>query len=59
MNKIQRENLGKFFVDIAKLLMAVVVFVSFPHELPRFFLGLVFVVVFLILGLKILERTNE
>lgn len=53
MNKIQRENLGKFFIDVAKISIAVYVFTSLPERPGRFLIGAMVTIVFLILGLRI------
>ncbi|HHT9121128.1 MAG TPA: hypothetical protein ACFYD3_11370 [Candidatus Hypogeohydataceae bacterium YC41] len=61
MNKVQRENLGKFFIDIAKILVAVYVFTSLPESPGRFAIGII-ITVFLLtitIGLGILGGVTD
>lgn len=59
MNKIQRENLGKFFIDVAKISIAVYVFTSLPERPGRFIIGVVVTLFFVITGLEILGDMKD
>jgi hypothetical protein len=54
MNKIQKENLGKFFIDVAKISIAVYVFTSLPEHPGRFAIGILVTLFFLIAGLEVM-----
>ena len=47
----QRENLGKYFLDLSKIVAAVYVFTNLPDKPLLFTLGLVISIIFLICGL--------
>jgi len=55
----QTTNLGKYFLDISKLIAGIHVFTSFPDKPLVFFVGLFSTVVFLIGGLLILKGREK
>jgi len=51
----QTTNLGKYFLDISKLIAAIYVFTSLPDKPVAFFLGLTAAILFLAGGLMFLK----
>ena len=51
----QRENLGKYFLDLSKIVAGVYVFTSLPDKPVLFALGLFISLVFLICGLLLVK----
>ncbi|HBO96472.1 MAG TPA: hypothetical protein DE315_07125 [Candidatus Omnitrophica bacterium] len=51
----QTTNLGKYFLDISKLIVGIYVFTSFPDKLLVSFWGLICAAIFLLGGLILLK----
>jgi len=51
----QRENMGKYFFDLSKIVAAVYVFTSLPDNPILFGLGLLISLIFLICGLLLVK----
>ncbi len=47
----QRENLGKYFFDLSKIVAGIYVFASLPDKPALFVLGLIIALIFLMVGL--------
>jgi len=58
-NENQITNLGKYFLDISKLIVAIYVFTSLPDKPVAFFLGLIAAILFLIAGLMFLKGEKK
>lgn len=56
MTKVQRENLGKFFLDVGKLFVAIFLFTSLPDKPFTFVIGLICTVVCVLIGLVFLKE---
>jgi hypothetical protein len=59
LNETQTNNLGKYFLDISKLIAAIHVFTSSPDKPAVFFVGLFSTVVFLVGGLMLLKGKEK
>ena len=55
----QATNLGKYFLDISKLIAAIYVFTSLPDKPVIFFAGLFIAIAFLIGGLLLLKGREK
>ena len=51
----QRENLGKYFFDLSKIVAGIYVFASLPDKPILFVLGLVIALIFMICGLILMK----
>ena len=58
-NENQITNLGKYFLDISKLVAAIYVFTSLPDKPVVFFSGLFTTIVFLMGGLILLKGKEK
>lgn len=55
LSRTQLEHLGRYFLDISKLIAGIYVFTSLPDKPLQFILGLLSALCFLIGGLWILK----
>ena len=58
-NESQVTNLGKYLLDISKLIIAIYVFTSFPDKLNIFTFGIIGALLFLTAGLIILKGVKK
>ena len=59
LNENQTTNLGKYFLDISKLIVGIYVFTSLPAKPVAFFLGLFSATGFLMGGLLLLKGEQK
>lgn len=59
LSKTQRENLGKYFLDMSKIITGVYVLTSLPNKPLLFTLGLFSSLVLLGMGLNILKGVEK
>ena len=55
LNDKQRENLGKYFFDLSKIVAGVYVFTGLPDKPALFSIGLLSALIFLICGLLLVR----
>ncbi len=58
-NPLQREHLGRYFLDISKLIVGIYVFTSLPDRPLQFILGCLSALCFLIGGLWLLKSLSS
>jgi hypothetical protein len=58
-NETQIINLGKYFLDISKLIVAIYIFTSLPDKPMVFIFGLTSAIIFLIGGLILIKGPEK
>jgi hypothetical protein len=58
LNQTQQHRLGKYFLDLSKIVAGVYVFTSLPDKPLLFILGLIISLIFLICGLLLSKGEN-
>jgi hypothetical protein len=58
-NENQITNLGKYLLDISKMIAGIYVFTSFPDKLLVGFFGLICAIIFLLGGLMLLKGEQK
>lgn len=59
LNRSQREHLGRYFLDISKLIAGIYVFTSLPGKPIQFIVGSISALCFLVGGLWILKSLSS